>query len=619
MRIIGLLSGGKDSLFAVGKALEQGHELVCVANLYAKAEADSFMFQTAGTNCLAALAQALDVPLVSRALTLASVNTELNYTFTQQDEVEDLYNLLYAVKLKFPQAEAVVSGAVLSSYQRNRVENVCGRLGLVSISPLWKYDQMQMLNEMTEKGYKAVICKISAMGLLEKHLGQNVFGYISQFAELKSKYGFHVAGEGGEYETLVVDAPIMKKRLILEETEVVSTGNSVYSPYGYLVVNKVKLQDKETEELQEVSAASQTLPSVYFQSGDFYTSEVTVSSLGLEGRNIQDETFTVLDSIKTAIQAKGLSMNEIYYLTAYIQDMSLYQEFNSVYVKFFDFPNPPSRVCCEVNNQTNRVKVSVKGTTSTKKCTHVQSISSWAPANIGPYSQAYKVLNNLHLAGSIPLIPETMQLSQEAFPQILKNCQAIAESNDFKLEAASVCYAYYTTQIPEIPPTYNPFPVKVSNLPKNSQLELEFHLEQNCPPFEAFEQEVSGTGFSAKLRRRESYELVDLIWYISIHQLERPENLLEHLQGLLEEYFSKVKHKSPISKEELLGEKETVYDIMNYICDLRVYGQDPYSLKQGWLERVPSTFVNSETNGVVIVAQDSLQLYTYQFIYYENN
>ena len=66
------------------------------------------------------------------------------------------------------------------------------------------------------------------------------------------------------------------------------------------------------------------------------------------------------------------------------------------------------------------VKIAVKGTkTFTKKCTHVQSISPWAPANIGPYSQAYKVQGSLHLAGAINLEPSSMTLVEPALPRII--------------------------------------------------------------------------------------------------------------------------------------------------------------------------------------------------------
>ena len=43
---------------------------------------------------------------------------------------------------------------------------------------------------------------------------------------------------------------------------------------------------------------------------------------------------------------------------------------------------------------------------------HVQSISAWAPACIGPYAQAACGGRVLHLAGQIGLDPASMQLVQ---------------------------------------------------------------------------------------------------------------------------------------------------------------------------------------------------------------
>ena len=53
------------------------------------------------------------------------------------DEVEDLFELLSMVKEQYPDVQAVASGAILSNYQRLRVENVCQRLGLISLAYLW--------------------------------------------------------------------------------------------------------------------------------------------------------------------------------------------------------------------------------------------------------------------------------------------------------------------------------------------------------------------------------------------------------------------------------------------------------------------------------------------------
>ena len=103
MKIVALLSGGKDSMFALGKALGLGHQLLCVANLYSEEEQDSHMFQTSGTAALPALAKSLGVPLVSRRLVGTSLSRALTYETTDRDEIEDLYELLLETKIIFPE------------------------------------------------------------------------------------------------------------------------------------------------------------------------------------------------------------------------------------------------------------------------------------------------------------------------------------------------------------------------------------------------------------------------------------------------------------------------------------------------------------------------------------
>ncbi len=69
----------------------------------------------------------------------------MQYTRTEGDEVEDLYCLLAYVKESVPGIGAVTSGAIASDYQRLRVENVCARLNLVSLSYLWHQPQKVLL------------------------------------------------------------------------------------------------------------------------------------------------------------------------------------------------------------------------------------------------------------------------------------------------------------------------------------------------------------------------------------------------------------------------------------------------------------------------------------------
>ena len=54
------------------------------------------------------------------------------------------------------------------------MESVCSRLGLVSLSYLWRRDQSELLQEMIECGVEAAIIKCAALGLEEWHLGKTL-------------------------------------------------------------------------------------------------------------------------------------------------------------------------------------------------------------------------------------------------------------------------------------------------------------------------------------------------------------------------------------------------------------------------------------------------------------
>lgn len=125
MRVVALVSGGKDSTYNMMQVVAEGHELVALANLHPKDrdELDSYMYQTVGHQGIEKLAQAMELPLYRRMTRGHSINTKGHYEPTEDDEVEDLYELLAEVQRE-QRVEAVAVGAILSDYQRVRVENV---------------------------------------------------------------------------------------------------------------------------------------------------------------------------------------------------------------------------------------------------------------------------------------------------------------------------------------------------------------------------------------------------------------------------------------------------------------------------------------------------------------
>ena len=244
MKVVGLVSGGKDSTLNLLKCIENNHTLVCLAHLTPENaynsitdELDSFCFQSVGQNHVPLFAKCIGLPLYSRKLGPGtSLNTNLVYEVTAGDEVETLFELLNEVKKKHPDVQAVSVGAISSRYQRSRVENVCRRLNLKVLAYLWDQEPRYVLENVLHYKMKVVMVKIACEGLFppENYLGR-IFDV--EFVEkLKSNPHLHAAGEGGEYETFTLDCPILFEEgyLTLRRKKIVTMNKDYYAPVAHL-------------------------------------------------------------------------------------------------------------------------------------------------------------------------------------------------------------------------------------------------------------------------------------------------------------------------------------------------------------------------------------------------
>lgn len=179
-----MITGGKDSCYNIMKCMENGHELLALANLMpplsAGEELNSWMYQSAAHNVIPNIAKCLNAPLIRKVITGLAVVQSLDYEqnnndqdkYNSVDEVEDLYVLLTMVIQQYPDIKGVSCGTIVSTYQRLRVENVCNRLGLTPLTYLWHMDRSILLNEMIEAGIYAILVKVAGAGLEpSKHLG----------------------------------------------------------------------------------------------------------------------------------------------------------------------------------------------------------------------------------------------------------------------------------------------------------------------------------------------------------------------------------------------------------------------------------------------------------------
>lgn len=202
-----LFSGGKDSVFTAYYYIEQGWDVLCLISMHSK-NPDSWMFHTPAAELTTLQAEAMGIPIIVR-----QTNGE------KEKELEDLHAALSDAKKKY-RLRAVAVGALLSDYQHERVNRICHSLGLKCFAPLWHKSQEKLLREIISLGFDVRLVGIASHGLDEGFLGKKVDEKVlEQFIALHKKYGFHIGGEGGEYESLVLDGPIFKKRLELLETK----------------------------------------------------------------------------------------------------------------------------------------------------------------------------------------------------------------------------------------------------------------------------------------------------------------------------------------------------------------------------------------------------------------
>jgi len=439
MKVVALISGGKDSTFNALKCVAYGHEIVCLANLKPENdiddELDSWMYQTVGHHGIDALAEAWGLPLIRATTKGKSSRQSLDYDQTDGDEVEDLLNLLTECTRAFPEIEAVASGALFSTYQRNRVENVCGRLGLKSLAYLWQKEQKQLIQEMIDVNLEAVIVKVAAEGLNEDHLGKTIKELQPYFHKLENEIQMNVAGEGGEYESFTLDCPHWSKKLILDEVKAVKPSNDT----AHLHFENILLEEKPQDQVwssEEVSKALRRYPELeeepqglelddrvrpkgvppqnpepctsVHKSGNF----VFVSGLPVtnsEPGSVEENVNAVLNTMEENLKSAEAEFSMGVYMQFYLNDISEFLDANSVYKSKFGI-NPPSRCCVELPLPAGQsILADCLAYKGTRHVLHVQSFSEWAPCCIGPYSQCNLILGLLFCAGQIALYPPTMQ------------------------------------------------------------------------------------------------------------------------------------------------------------------------------------------------------------------
>jgi len=210
---------------ALYRAQQMGHEVKVLATMIPR-RPDSYMFHFPNIHMVDYVAEALEIPLV-----------KAETSGIKEKELEDLKRLLATLDV-----DGVVTGAVSSTYQKQRIDRLCKELGIDSVAPLWGEEPMKLMQELIDRKFKVIIVGVYAYGFDRSWLGKEITTTeaLSQLARLHEKFQISLVGEGGEYESLVLDAPIFKKRIEIVQAETTYENSS-----GVVLIKKAKLVDKK--------------------------------------------------------------------------------------------------------------------------------------------------------------------------------------------------------------------------------------------------------------------------------------------------------------------------------------------------------------------------------------
>jgi asparagine synthase (glutamine-hydrolysing) len=223
-----LFSSGKDSTAAAYIMKQQNYELTCLITLKST-NPNSYMFQSAGTELVQLQAEAMDLPIIIKE--------------TKGEKEAELHDLEQALKKAKEQyhIKGIVSGALFSTYQRDRIEHICDKLGLKIFAPLWHKQPDAHMEELLHAGFEIIFTAVAADGLDKSWLNRKITKTdIEKLKKIREKTYLNIAGEGGEFESVVLDCPLFKKKLIITKSEIIEENKNT----AHLLITKAVLSKK---------------------------------------------------------------------------------------------------------------------------------------------------------------------------------------------------------------------------------------------------------------------------------------------------------------------------------------------------------------------------------------
>lgn len=214
MKCTVLFSGGKDSTYAAYLAKKNGIEISCLITIISE-NPESYMFHTPSISQVKKQSEIMNIPLIIQQT-----------KGKKEKELKDLELAIKRAKKEY-NINSVVTGGVESVYQTSRVQKICDKLNLDCINPLWQKDQYELLQDLIKYNFKIIITGVFAYPLNDSWIGRKIDNeFIKDIKILNKKYKINIAGEGGEYESFVLNCPLFSRELKIQDKKISGKNNS---------------------------------------------------------------------------------------------------------------------------------------------------------------------------------------------------------------------------------------------------------------------------------------------------------------------------------------------------------------------------------------------------------
>jgi uncharacterized protein (TIGR00290 family) len=203
LNVICLWSGGKDSCLALYRAKNQNYKITCLLNFISK---NTNISSSHGlySELLSYQASLMNIPIIQPKVEKG------RYAEVFKDVINDLK--------KSYQIEGIVFGDIYLEVHKKWADEICNKLKIKQIMPLWKYNTLELLLEFINNGFEAIIVSTKKEILGRQWLGCKINKeFVKKLSNLSQK--IDPCGEEGEFHTLVTNAPIFKQPLQLIKTK----------------------------------------------------------------------------------------------------------------------------------------------------------------------------------------------------------------------------------------------------------------------------------------------------------------------------------------------------------------------------------------------------------------